>query len=155
MSAISLTSAAQSPPTPIGLVRTALGHAFRPKRVTVLLGATLAMSLADLAMTLTYATSVGMMEVNPIARAVMSTGSPWMLTLWKVATAGLGLGILFYFRRLPKSEIASWLCFGVMTALTIHWIGFNKEVAACGDEYAALANCTDNPSWVLMANAQP
>ena len=138
-----------------GAVREALGPARRSNRVILLLGATFAMSLADLAMTLTYATSVGMMEVNPIARAVMEHGSPWMLALWKVATAGLGLGILLYLRRLPKAEIAAWLCCAVMTALTVHWMGFNKEVTNCGEEYAALANFPDDPNWVKMAAAQP
>ncbi|MBL9000968.1 MAG: hypothetical protein JNK25_07515 [Phycisphaerae bacterium] len=123
----------------------------RPKRVMLLLVATGFMSLADLVMTLTYATSVGMMEVNPIARAVMAGGSPWMLSLWKFATAGLGLGILFALRRVRKAEAASWMVCAVMTALTLHWMSFNHAVAHCADEYAALADGTDNPHWVVMA----
>lgn len=132
-------------------VRRMFGPERRPKRVMVLLIATLAMSVADLAMTLTYATSVGMMEVNPIARAVMETGSPWMLTVWKLATAGLGLGILFYCRRFRKAEAASWLCCAVMTALTVHWMGFNHRVTDFSEEYAALNQHHDDPHWVKMA----
>lgn len=122
----------------------------RSRRVTILLAATLVMSVADLAMTLTYTTSVGMMEVNPIARAVMEMNSPWMLALWKLATAGLGLGILFRFRAKPNAEVAAWVCCVAMVALTLHWMDFNSAVTHLSDEYAALQDTSD-PHWVQMA----
>lgn len=152
MSAISLIARPQ--PSPLHLCRAAICGSARSKRVVALLVATLAMSLADLAMTLTYATSVGMMELNPIARAVMATGSPWFLALWKLATVGLGLGILFTYRRFWKTEAATWLCFAMMAALTVHWIGFNKNVTDFSEDYAALADYQDHPHWVLMVSAK-
>ncbi|MBS0197260.1 MAG: hypothetical protein JSR77_10925 [Planctomycetes bacterium] len=124
----------------------------RSRRVGIILAATFVMSMADLAMTLTYATSIGMMEVNPIARAVMALGSPAALCVWKIATAGFGLGVLYAFRTRFKAEIAAWVCFIAMTLLMCHWFNFSRDISACGEEYAALSEPeNDNPHWVLMA----
>jgi Na+/proline symporter len=130
-----------------------LAEAFTPEgrgaRVVILLGATGIMCLGDLAMTLMYITSIGMSESNPIARAVMEHNSPAFVVVWKLATMGLGLGILFWARRTRVAEVATWVCFLVMAALCVHWLGFTGTVSAFSTEYAALA-AADDPQWVSM-----
>src|SRR5207253_1891873 len=77
---------------------TILARAFAPegraRRVTILLVATALMCLGDLTLTMTYITSMGMVETNPIARAVMASNSPGFVVVWKLTTMALGLGIL-------------------------------------------------------------
>jgi hypothetical protein len=150
-----MTSLALSHGTHDGLLSRACVQFFSPAhrslRVVCLLAAVAVMSLTDLALTLNYATTVGMMEVNPIARAVMNTGSPMVLTLWKVCTAGLGVLVLFLLRRHQRAELGAWLCFGVMAWLCVHWQRFNAGIQDCIPEYASLMG-TDHPAWVMMTN---
>jgi hypothetical protein len=106
-------------------------------------------SAIDLALTLTYATTIGMMEVNPLARAVMKLGSPLLVVLWKFATAGFGIGTLLYFRKNRYAEVASWVCLIAMLMLLAHWINFNHSVLSYADDLAVLSG-GDFPCWVQM-----
>jgi hypothetical protein len=142
---------AASTPFPSAHTLTGLfSQAARARRVTILLIATALLCLGDLALTMTYVTSMGMVESNPIARAVMTDHSPSFVVLWKLASMALGLGILFYARRTKGAEIAAWLCFLVMGALTIHWFCFAATVAHLPFEYVDMASA-DDPRWVNMA----
>ena len=121
----------------------------REGRVLGLLAAVAMISLADLYMTLTYATSVGMMEVNPLARLVMSFDSPALVVAWKVATAGLGIMILGCLRSRRIAEIGSWISFAAMVLLLVHWMNFNAHVVHYSDELASLYG-SDAACWVQM-----
>jgi hypothetical protein len=95
----------------------------------LLLGAIAVMSVADLAMTLEYATSVGLFESNPIARAVMAYGSTGLLAFWKLASVGVCLWILFRTRGTRAGECGAWVCFGALAWLSFHWTGYNAQMA--------------------------
>jgi len=133
---------------------TPLSHAGTPDgralRVSLLLIATAIMCLGDLAMTMTYITSVGMVESNPIARAVMEHNSPAFVVVWKLTTMGLGLGILYWTRRAAKAELATWLCFLVMAGLCIHWLDYSHSIGGLTNDYNALA-LTREAGWVDMS----
>jgi hypothetical protein len=115
---------------------------YRQARVVMLLIAVLAMSVADLIMTLTYATSVGMVELNPLARAMMS-GGQYELIAWKLATVLLGTGILFCIRRTCGGEFGAWFCCLVLAALTFHWINYNREAATLTREMHIISQAED------------
>ncbi len=110
-----------------------------------------AVSFADLAMTLTYATTVGLMEVNPIARFLMSADTPLFIILWKLMTAGLCIGVLTALRHRRHAERASWVCLIGMLALAAHWINFNHEVQNATPELSTLAG-NSSPYWVHMGD---
>lgn len=122
---------------------------YRQARVVMLLFAVLAMSIADLIMTLTYATSVGMVELNPLARAMMS-GGRYELIAWKLATVLLGIGILFFIRRTRGGEFGAWVCCLVLAALTFHWINYNREASSLTREMHIISQAED-ASFVQMA----
>ncbi len=122
---------------------------YRQARVILLLLAVLAMSIADLIMTLTYATSVGMVELNPLARAMM-TGGRYELIAWKLATVLLGTGILFCIRRTRGGEFGAWVCCLVLAALTFHWINYNREAAALTHEMHIVSQAEDG-AFIQMA----
>jgi hypothetical protein len=145
------TVLAPTAPTPWLLPAMARGFSTegRARRVTLLLAATALMCLGDLSLTLTYVTSMGMVESNPIARAVMEGHSPAFVVLWKLATMAVGLGILFWARRTRGAEVATWLCFLVMAGLCVHWLGFTTAISSLPSEYAAMA-ALDDPRWVSM-----
>lgn len=130
-----------------------LSHATSPEarciRVGSLLLATLIMSIGDLYMTLTLAKSVGMLEANPLSRAVMAQDSPALVILWRMGTVLLGLGILYYFRRLARAEIGAWICFIAMLTLTTYWTQYIEAINSLGPVYGSLA-MTSDPQWIQM-----
>ncbi|MCC6676000.1 MAG: hypothetical protein IT436_02545 [Phycisphaerales bacterium] len=122
----------------------------RPRRVVLLLVAVLLMSLGDLYMTLTYLLNVGMLEGNPIARAVMVMDRPGLLIGWKVVSLGLGLGILYWARRSRNGELGAWVCFVLLSWLTVHWSSYNAEVVELTPAIAEMGTLRDH-RWVTMA----
>jgi hypothetical protein len=121
----------------------------RSQRVAILLFATVLMGLADLSMTLTFVTTVGMVEANPIARLVMQLNHPGAVVLWKLATMLLGIGVLYWARRHRGAEIGTWVCFVAMAALSFHWLTFAGQVSAMDADYATLA-AADDPRWISI-----
>ncbi len=131
-------------------LREAATPALRAQRVTLLLAATCLMCLADLALTLTFVTSIGMLELNPLARSVMEHNSPELVVAWKLATMVLGLGILYWARRNKGAEVGSWVCFVVMAALSIHWFSFTGAVSSLETDYATMATA-DDPRFISIS----
>lgn len=122
----------------------------RPRRVVALLAAVLLMSLGDLYMTLTYLLNVGLLEDNPLARAVMLMDRPELLIGWKILSLGLGVGILYRARRLRNGELGAWVCFVVLSWLTVHWSSYNAQMVELTPAIAEMATVHDQ-RWVSMA----
>lgn len=116
----------------------------RCERVTLLVFATMMLAAGDLYMTLTFLTTVGMVEANPIARLVMEHQSPAIIVLWKLATTALGLGILYKLRTRVGAEVGAWVCFIALAALAFHWLGYVRATSHAGDEYHVVASVTDD-----------
>lgn len=118
-------------------------------RMNLLLSATALMGLGDLDMTLQFARSVGMIELNPLARVLMAGDSPMPVVLFKLGTIVFCVGVLFMARRRRHAEIAAWCCFLVMAALTMHWNRYSSTVSELTPEVSAMA-AADDPRWVSM-----
>jgi hypothetical protein len=134
------------------LGRSALAAPARPARVAAMLFAIIAMSLADLYMTLTHLLHFGMIEANPLARRIMETGSPVEIIIWKLTTVLVAVGILFAFRRRRAAEFGALACLLVMTWLTAHWFNYNDAVSLATADMHALA-ALQEPGFVTMAPA--
>ncbi len=119
-------------------------------RVLALLAAVLVMGLADLEMTLAYATTVGFAEANPVARWVMNVGSVRYLAVFKLTTMSIGLGILYWARKTPHGEVGAWACFLAMAWLSVHWHAYNRGVSEMTHIVSDLADA-DDPRWVTMS----
>ena len=79
----------------------------RSQRVTWLLFGVVALSFVDLFLTITYLTSVGMSEGNPIAVWLLSTtNSIWPLAIYKLATVTVCVSLLYANRYKRQSELA-------------------------------------------------
>ncbi len=146
-----------SAPCP-GLSRPTLGllplsHTFTPRargiRVMLLLFATMLLCLGDLWMTLTYVTTVGLYESNPIARIIMSGNSTELLIGFKLGTMLIGGVIMFCTRRHRMSELAAWACCLVMTWLAIHWANYSTQITSLTPDIAEAALLHDE-RFVLM-----
>ncbi len=90
----------------------------------VLIAVIMLTSIADLLLTLTYARGVGMIELNPMARAVMAYDSPGLLAAWKLGLVSAACTIIFAGRRSRFTEAGAWLAALVMAMLTVHWLRY-------------------------------
>lgn len=112
------------------------------------------MSVADLKMTLFYVTSVGMTEVNPIARFLMVYGGVCSIVLWKAATVACGVFILWRIRRHRVAEFGAWICCGVLAALCVHWFRYNDQVTTLATEVMHLHDTRNGTDWVVVEGAK-
>lgn len=93
----------------------------RGLRVTALLTAIVGLSVIDLALTLEYLQTIGLAEANPLARAVMNTGSGSLLAAWKFASILPVVLLALAHRRRMIAEIAAWVGFAVLVVVTVRW----------------------------------
>lgn len=118
-------------------------------RVVSLLVAIFAMSMGDLYMTVTYASQVGMIEMNPLARALMQGESHAPIIIFKLATVTLATMLLFKVRQTRVGELACWAGMVGLLWLTIRWAEYNKAMEELTPAIHTLAN-VEPGSWVEM-----
>lgn len=99
----------------------------RTQRIIILLLAILAMSVADLYLTLLMLQTVGLAEENPIARFVIALDSPGLLTLWKLSTVSFAAALIIGQRARPIAEIAAWAGVGILAAVMLHWSAYAAQ----------------------------
>lgn len=124
-------------------------------RTNLLIVGALAMGGADLLCTLAYVTSIGMVELNPIARHMVEIGGAGQLIMYKLFTMSLSSGCIYLIRRNPKAEWCAWFSFAVMLWLTLHWVQYNQVAPELTSEFALLAcHANVNPSegWMMITN---
>lgn len=114
----------QAPHAPISDARSPLAGIPRPARVVYLVIVAWLLGLADLGITMTFLTSVGMFEANPIARFIIGLGSPAALIAFKLATMALTSWIVLAARARWQAESAAWICVAILGWLTVHWYGY-------------------------------
>ena len=142
----SLQLGSGNPPAPAGPRRFS-----REGRILGVLLAIAVMAYADLDMTLAYATTVGMGEANPVARAVMGFNSPAMVVVYKIVCTLTGLTILYRLRRCRASEPAAWAMLLVMGWLMLRWTDYNQAAAESSNFYVDAAEVqSENPDWIIM-----
>jgi hypothetical protein len=122
----------------------------RALRVTLLLAATFLMGVGDLALTLTYVTSMGMVELNPLARYIMEHGSVKAVALFKFGAMTINGGILYMFRQRRIAEIAAWICFIVMASLSIKWDMYATHISDYASELHETSIVQDS-RFVMMS----
>jgi len=99
----------------------------RSERVTWLLIGVVALSAADLLLTMSYLTSVGMSEANPIALWLLqATNSVWPLAIYKGFTVMVCVMLLYANRFKRQSELAAWCALLILVALSIWWNQYSR-----------------------------
>jgi len=121
----------------------------RGRRVILLVAAIVMLSLGDLYATLTHASSIGMVELNPIGAYLIQSGSPNGLILFKCGSILLTATLLLVVRHYLTGELGGWVCLFVMVGLTIHWYNYNHAIEA----EAADLHYHEIPGMVTLAEA--
>ncbi|MFI4870195.1 MAG: DUF5658 family protein [Phycisphaerales bacterium JB061] len=115
----------------------------RPFRVILLLSIAWVLGITDLAMTLTYLMNIGMFEGNPLARWIIATGSPYIVSGFKLVTMVASSSILFWKRHSWQSEIGAWIAVIVLARLTLHWFDY---IAGTSNMTYAIALASVDPT---------
>lgn len=111
------------------------------RRVALLIWAIVMMGLADLFCTLIYMRTVGLPEANPLARWLAAFGSTQAVVCFKLLTMGMSCGCLWLGRGSRRMEACAWTCTAILLALSIHWIGFNRDIS----KHTNLLSCLADP----------
>ena len=122
----------------------------RPRRTLVLILGIIALSAADLAVTLAHLTTVGMLEANPIAAwLVRSTGSMWVLGVYKALTVAVCVGLLYRLRHHRTGELAAWCALAILVLMCFMWRDYAWFLAEPANLDLAHAAST-HPDWILL-----
>ena len=99
----------------------------RSERVIWLLFGIVMLSLADLVLTLSYLTTVGMSEGNPIAVWLLqATNSVWSLAMYKAITVTICVTLLYKIRFQRQGELAAWCAMLILVALSVWWNQYSR-----------------------------
>ncbi len=124
----------------------------RSCRVTCLLAGVVLMSLLDLHHTLLYLQTVGMAELNPLARWIIGFNSPAMLSGWKMLTVGVACGAIMIARHTRLGEFGAWVAFLILAALTVRWWMYSELMLTMPVlDFTQLVGT--NPRWVVMTRS--
>jgi hypothetical protein len=147
-----------SPPLFPPLVRPAPSatpqEAARSRRIVLLIVALVLMSIADLICTLTYLTSFGMAEVNPIARAMLAIGGTRQLILYKAFTMTVSCGCIYFVRSKRRAEFGAWVCVAVLFVLMLHWVQYNKVMDTLSPHFTTIGlpgAISPYDDWILIS----
>ncbi|MDX2114156.1 MAG: DUF5658 family protein [Planctomycetota bacterium] len=124
----------------------------RGRRITLLIVAMLLMGALDLACTLTYMRTSGMIELNPLARLMIAVGDERQLILFKLLMMMLSAGALYFARWHRRAEVCAWMCAAGLLALVLHWTNYNRSISQYTNDVAVLALSDDQtvPEWVML-----
>ena len=121
----------------------------RARRVTLLVLATATLGLLDLAFTLTFMRSIGMFELNPLARIMIGIGGAGQLIRFKLLTIVLSSGLLYLIRRRRGAELCAWISLIALILLSLHWVRYTHTTEELGAGLLADASILDH-RWVLI-----
>ena len=99
----------------------------RPTRVVALIITILFVSVADLILSLTFLTTVGMAEANPLARMVFASNSVGLVVAFKLGLSGVACLFLWLARKTPTGECGAWLGALLMVWLLVRWDVYIEE----------------------------
>ena len=99
----------------------------RCERVKWLLFGIVMLSVADLVLTVSYLTTVGLSEGNPIVVWLLqATNSVWALGMYKAVTVTICVSLLYRTRFQRQGELAAWCAMLILVALSIWWNQYSR-----------------------------
>ena len=99
----------------------------RSERVKWLLFGIVMLSVADLVLTVSYLTTVGLSEGNPIVVWLLqATNSVWALGMYKAVTVTICVSLLYRTRFQRQGELAAWCAMLILVALSIWWNQYSR-----------------------------
>jgi hypothetical protein len=104
--------------------------ACRARRVGQALVVLWVLGAADLLFTIWAHLNTPFLEVNPLARFLLSQHSLGGLVVFKLALTTIGSAIFWRLRSHGRAEAALWCLVVVYIALAVHWSNYTTDVLA-------------------------
>ncbi len=121
----------------------------RSRRVLMLIGGIIILSLADLLVTLLHLQSIGMVEGNPLAAyLIRTTGSACALAVFKGLTVAVCATLLYCTRRDIRGEIASWLALVILVGVLVMWHFYTQTTD--NPEVVRIAQILHGEDWLIL-----
>jgi len=124
----------------------------RARRVVTVLFALAALGLADLAFTLTFMTTTGMAEANPLARTMIALGGAPQLIRFKLLTILVSSYFLWLVRHHRAAERSAWILFAALVGLSIHWVQYVDTMATVSAVAIDPAVTAADEAWIHIPN---
>lgn len=138
---------------PVQAVTHVTGVGYRSRRVVLLLLGILLLSIGDLVATITHLQTIGMEEVNPIARMIIEvTRSAWGLIIYKMATVLICLALLYRLRLHRSGEVAAWCGLVILAVLSIYWGHYTSHTSDPATAHQIL-QATKSDKWISLVDA--
>jgi hypothetical protein len=103
--------------------------ASRSRRIMILIAGIIALSIADLLITIAHLRTVGMIEANPVAAYLIDTyQSVWILAAYKLITVGICITALYVIRKRLIGEMAAWTSVAILAGMAIIWHLYATEL---------------------------
>jgi len=118
----------------------------RGRRVYLLAGLVLLLSIGDLITTVLLLQSTGMEEANPIAAFVMQSGSITNLVIFKMGSVLTSVSVILLLRHRWQGELAAWVAALILAMLTLHWYQYTSDFAMF-DNSLTLVQIQAQDSW--------
>jgi len=125
----------------------------REVRVLWLLSTILVLSVSDLMLTVTHAATLGMAEANPLARAIIATGSTSTLALWKAGSLVPIAVLCLCYRKRAAAELCAWVGVIALSVVAVHWVLYAGHLEIITNGMVAVDHSHDH-RWVVLGSAR-
>jgi len=124
--------------------------ACRSRRIAILIAGIIALSVADLAVTVTHLRTVGMIEANPLAAYLITTfQSAWVLAAYKLMTVGICISALYAVRRRVLGEVAAWASVAILAGMAVVWHLYATELEDPGTLHL-VQHAAAGDGWIYL-----
>ncbi|MFG0329111.1 MAG: DUF5658 family protein [Phycisphaerales bacterium] len=120
----------------------------RTRRVCLLVGLILLLSVGDLIVTLTFLKSTGMQELNPLAAYLIRQGSLAGLLLFKFGSMFACVSLILLVRHLRQGEVAAWIATAILVGLTLHWSTYTHQMLDIQNTHI-LSEAQSSSAWLM------
>jgi hypothetical protein len=122
----------------------------RARRTVVLLAAVVLLSVIDLVFTINQMQTHGMAEGNPlVVHLARQTQSVVVISLYKMVTVILSVGVLFRLRRHAQAELAAWCALIILSGLSVQWVRYTGFMEALEPAILSQLHLVD-PDWTKL-----
>ncbi len=118
----------------------------RARRVVLLVGAVVLLSVGDLLATMMCLRSMGMQEINPVAEFIIRHNSTAGLILFKFGSVMASVSLLLLIRHRRQGEIGAWIALLILTVLTGYWYVYSDQLYHSTSN-GLLWDLDDHPDW--------
>jgi len=123
----------------------------RARRVLLLIGLVIMLSIGDLHVTIIYLQSIGMHEMNPLAALVIQQGNIPGLIFFKGGSVMASISLILLLRHRWQGEFAAWTAALILCGLTLYWFTYSDYVLMF-DDSIIIDHAQNMHNWFTLSS---